>query len=166
MTGNGKFIPPIKMVMTRGWCVRLWHCFNHIDGTSWNIDGTLAHWWSPGCHSEDSGIECSWFSCTGDKEVSYSQLGDGKPMLQYVVMICNLFVLWWKTDHRICGGTFTRFTLANLNVSVSVCDCFKIATYIYIYIYLFIYYIYIYLYILYLYIYICIHPSIHPSIHP
>ena len=28
MTGNGLYIPPIKMVMTGGWCK--WHCFTHI----------------------------------------------------------------------------------------------------------------------------------------
>ena len=28
MTGNGKFIPPIKMVMTGGW---IYYCFTHIN---------------------------------------------------------------------------------------------------------------------------------------
>ena len=36
MTGSGKFIQPIAMVMTGGWC--RWHCFNHINGI-WILDG-------------------------------------------------------------------------------------------------------------------------------
>ena len=28
MTGNGKFIPPIKMLINLG-MARLWHCFTH-----------------------------------------------------------------------------------------------------------------------------------------
>jgi len=42
--GNGKFIPPIKMVMTGGWCK--WHCFTHIRGIYCNdAMDILPGWW-------------------------------------------------------------------------------------------------------------------------
>jgi len=43
MTGNGKFIPPIKMVilvMTGGWCK--WHCCGHSNGISGDGELLLA----------------------------------------------------------------------------------------------------------------------------
>jgi len=46
MTGNGFYIPPIKMVMTGGWCK--WHCFTNITFTFiWDSHSHPSPCWRP-----------------------------------------------------------------------------------------------------------------------